>query len=73
MSIKTKETDTSDTLAKSNGCALTSVGIFKGQLVAIKKLPQLVFSLTREDLMELKEVNRNHFIDIISSLISFLV
>ena len=59
LSIQTKDSDVVDTnniLNSTKVGTLTSVGIYKGQLVAIKSIPKLMGELTRNDLMELKEV-----------------
>ena len=59
LSLRTKSNETIDANAVINAAkvgALTSVGIFKGQLVAIKSLSNTMGELTRNDLMELKEV-----------------
>ena len=46
---------------------MTNVGLYKGQVVAIKSVPKLSRELTRDDLIELKEVLQN----LASKLINF--
>lgn len=56
LSLKTAESGSNNPLSVTQGQPMTTVGLYKGQVVAIKNLPKLDGELTRSHLIELKEV-----------------
>ena len=53
LSLKTSDSETNPLAGIQ---VMTNVGLYKGQAVAIKSVPKLSRELTRDDLIELKEV-----------------
>ena len=56
LSVKTSESGVLDPLSGAHLQPMTAVGLYKGQIVALKSLPKLSGELARNDLIELKEV-----------------
>ena len=57
MSVRSDGSANTAVTGSVKGPVLTPVGLFKGQLVAVKQLPKFPSELSRSDLMELKEVS----------------